>query len=974
MKKFSLVFLIFIASTQLFGISVKRVGFSFVQNYPKQIYNAGTQVWSISQDTLGILYFGNNSGLLTFDGKYWNTFAVPNGSIIRSVKVATDGRIYVGASNEFGYFISHPRKGLIYKSLLGEVPAEYRDFGEVWNIVEYNGGILFHSFNALFFYKDENIKVISFDRNLHFSFLVDGEFYVREIDKGILKLVGQQLVSVKYSERLGRMTVTGMIRMDESSILVATRERGLYLLGNTGLTEFNTEFQKYLSDNQIFTACKISHEFFAFGTVQDGLLILDRTGKLVQHVNRDRGLQNNTVLSLLTDHDGNLWLGLDNGIDFVLINSPLSYFANQNDVGAVYAIQKQDDNLYLGTNQGLFYTKWPLKINFSGKSPVFDFVEGSQGQVWTLDNESNVILVGHDKGTFSINKQKLTRISNFNGGWTFIEVPGNPKLLVEGMYAGLILNKLEVINGNAQWKYLRNIPGFIESCKEIFFDDNGFLWVGHGYKGVYRLRLTPTFDSIDQVRHYTIGSGLPSNFNLNVQKFNNQILVSSDQGIYLFDYSRESFYRDEELTQLFDNQNVYTLIEDQQGNTWYFTLGGMGILKPNFDGSYTKTSLPFKVLKNKLIASYENIYAIDRSNILIPNEDGVIHFDPTFIKDYHKDYTAMVRKVQILPDSILFGGSFNTSTAEKSVVINYTHNHLRFTYAATFFEQSNNMEYSYLLDGFDTRWSDWSSSTEKEYTNLPEGDYHFRVKSRNVYGKISDAEPFQFIILPPFYRSTMAYILYAILFAGAIVIGIFLVIRKIEKEKHALKEKQRIVIKEKEKVFEEASIKAEQEIIRLKNEKLEAENQKNHAELDSKNKELASITMQITYKNELLNRVKQKLSRVSEKMLHLEMKQQVVELVRTLEKDLAGHDDWEKFEVHFDQVHEDFLKKLRKNYPELTPKDLRLCAYLKMNLSSKEIAPLLNISVRGVEISRYRLRKKMNLGRDANLTEFMMNL
>jgi DNA-binding CsgD family transcriptional regulator len=628
----------------------------------------------------------------------------------------------------------------------------------------------------------------------------------------------------------------------------------------------------------------------------------------------------------------------------------------------------------LGTNQGLFYTKWPYVTSLSGTSPSFRFVEGSQGQVWVLTAKKNAILMGHDKGTFLVDRTKLTRVSSYDGGWIFLDVPDNPDLLIEGTYAGLLLNEFTFINGKPGWKHVQNIPGFNQSCKEIYFDDQGFLWIGHGYKGVYRLKLSASFDSIEQVRHYTQNAGLPTNFNLNIQKFNNQVIVSSDYGIYLFDYEKESFFQSRALTELFDTKNVFTLIEDQQGDTWYFTSDGMGILKPNFDGTYTKTSLPFTSIKSKLIASYENIYSIDRSNILIPNEDGVIHFDPTFNKDYNKSVFVTIRKVEILPDSVIYNGSYCGDFPDQSYTIPFLLNRIRFSYSAAFYEQPGSQEYGYMLEGFDNNWSAWSYSTVKEYTNLPEGEYFFRARARNIYGQINEAKPFHFTISPPYYRSMIAYILYSILFIIGIGAIVIFVVRKIEKEKYALKEKQHMVMKEKEKLFEEASLKAEQEIIKLRNEKLEVENLKNHAELDNKNKELASITMQITYKNELLNKVKQKLSRVSEKMIHQEMKHQVIELVKTLEKDLAGHDDWEKFEVHFDQVHEDFLKKLRKTYSELTPKDLRLCAYLKMNLSSKEIAPLLNISVRGVEISRYRLRKKMDLSRDANLTEFMMNL
>jgi DNA-binding CsgD family transcriptional regulator len=971
MKKYLPIFLITFFCIQSLYSSVKRTGFSFIQNYSKEIYHGGTQVWSISQDKQGMMYFGNNSGLMTFDGTYWNLFPVPNGSIIRSIRLTHDGKIYVGASSEFGYFKPNTFKGLEYISLADKVPAKYSDFGEIWNIVEYQGGIIFHSFNALFYYKNDSIKVLSYERNLHFSFMVDSTLYLREIGKGLVKLEGLNLTSLKGTEITGYLTVTGMCRYDERSILVSSREQGLFLLTDKGIAEFKTSFQQYFSDNQIFSLVPVGNDFFAIGTVQDGVVIIDRDGMIVQHSNRERGLQNNTVLSMFLDIDKNLWLGLDNGIDLVLLNSPLSYFAHQNDVGAVYAIERKGDFLYLGTNQGLFYINWPENESGYAISKTSHFIEGSQGQVWTLYKKGDVLFMGHDKGTFIVDKNKLSRISSVDGGWTFVDVPGHPEWLIEGTYYGVILYENIVNKG---WISVGTIPGFSQSCKEICFDDRGYLWVGHGYKGIFRLQFTNNFDSIIEVKHYSQSNGLPTNYNLNVHKYNNQVIVSSNQGIYLFDYSTGTFAHNDELSKLFENANVFSLITDQQGDVWYFSADGMGIIKPNFDGTYTTTGLPFASLKNKLIATYESIYSIDRSNILIPCLDGVIDFDPTFSKDYTKNFSVIVSRVVTLPDSILFSGDFNFKIPGKLTAIDFQYNQLRFSYSALSYEKSLDINYRYMLEGFDTDWSEWNAASEKEYTNLHEGEYRFKVQAKNIYGKVSEAVPYEFRILPPFYRSTIAYIFYALLLAFAMGISAFLIYKKFEKEKHKLKEKQKQVLKEKEKVFEEASNKAEQEIIRLRNEKLEAENQKSHAELDSKNKELASITMHITYKNELLNRVKQKLTRVSEKMLHLEMKKQVIELVKTLEKDLAGHDDWEKFEVHFDQVHEDFLKKLRKNYIELTPKDLRLCAYLKMNLSSKEIAPLLNISVRGVEISRYRLRKKMGLPRDSNLTEFMMNI
>ena len=974
MKKVSAVLLILILFSMKGFCSVKTVGFAFVQNYPKDIYRGGTQIWSIAQDTEGIIYFENNDGLLAFDGSNWRLYTVPNRSIVRSVVTSDNGKIYIGAANDFGYFSPNCRGQLEYTSLLNKIPEEYRDFGDVWKIVPHMGGYIFHSFNAVFFYKDEKIDVISFDKVFHFSFDVEGNFYVREAGKGLLKLTGLNFTPVKYTEKFGDLTVMSMLQYDDNTLLIATREQGIFLVDNSGVSEFESKLQSYFEENQIFSAIKIDEDFMAFGTIKDGVVILNHQGSLIQRLNRECGLQNNTVLCLFTDLHKNLWLGLDNGIDYVQLNSPLTYFAHENVVGSVYVVEKKGNDIYIGTNQGLFFTKWPPSQEFPDDRSGIQVIDGLQGQVWMLANKHNSVLIGHDKGTYTIDHLKFRQISNFQGGWSFVEVPGKPEYLIEGTYAGILLYKFITDKNEAGWKFIRRIPGFYQSCKQIQFDDEGYLWVGHSYKGVYRLNINSALDTITEIRHFTEASGLPETFNLNVLKFYHRLIISSDRGIYLYDSATDSFYRDDELSELFNNCNVYNLIENNKGDCWYFSSNGMGILKSNLDGSYNKIALPFLPLQNKLIRSFEHVYPIDKSNILISTEAGVIHFDPTFQKTYNESYKVKIRRVELLPDSILFDGCSPPGSNTVIQEIRYKDNALRFTYSALFYENPKNTEYCIRLDGFDKNWSEWSFATEKEYTNLREGIYRFRVSARNIYGTESEAQPYDFEIFPPWYRTKMAYVLYVIVFIILVIVTVVSVLRKIEKEKQALKEKQRAILVGKEKIFAEEALKAEQEIIKLRNEKLEAENQKNLTELNSKSRELASIAMQITYKNELLNQVKQRLIRVSGTMLHRESKQQVNELIKTLGKDLMNREDWEKFEMHFDQVHEDFLKKLRKNFPELTPKDLRLCAYLRMNLSSKEIAPILNISVRGVEISRYRLRKKMNLPRDTNLTDFMMNL
>ena len=96
-------------------------------------------------------------------------------------------------------------------------------------------------------------------------------------------------------------------------------------------------------------------------------------------------------------------------------------------------------------------------------------------------------------------------------------------------------------------------------------------------------------------------------------------------------------------------------------------------------------------------------------------------------------------------------------------------------------------------------------------------------------------------------------------------------------------------------------------------------------------------------------------------------------VIRQINKEIEDKDQWALFERNFNQVHEEFFKKLAQINNKLTPKDLKLCAYIKMNLSNKEIAPLMNITVRGVETHRFRLKKKLDL-KEKNIFEFIKTL
>jgi ligand-binding sensor domain-containing protein len=958
---------------------VKSIGIPNIINFTKQNYNASTQNWDITQDKRGVMYFANNDGLIEFDGVNWRLMQMPNSSVVRSLVVDKSGRIYIGAFGEFGFLQATKNGQLHYVSLIEMVPEEIRNFGDIWKIHETDNGIIFQSFSEIFLYKDSKIKVIAQRRDFQFSFFVNNELYITERNKGLLKLEDEKLIPVKGGE-IFKNNIWTMLPFSDTKILIGTSNHGLYILENDVIKVWNISVNDFFKQNQVFCGT-IVKGYFAIGTILDGLLVIDKNGTPIQHINREKGLQNNTVLSIYADNYDNLWLGLDNGIDYVKINSPFTSIVSESKIGAGYVSYLFKDKLYLGTNQGLFYKKWIEPANPIEDSEDFKIVENTQGQVWDLFEYNNTLFCGHNNGTYIVNDNKTKLISDVQGGWLLFNLPDVENTMIQGTYFGLVKYKLN----NSGWE-IKKIPGFNESCRMIEYylaKDKYSLWISHGYKGIYRVDLDKNLDSIIDLHFYDSLSGLSTNFDNNVLKFNNEIIFTNNKGIFNFDEEQQKFVPNNKLNQLFgDYGTLRRIVKDKNDQYWFIQGEELGLIKRLSDGSYKINRSLYKAFAGSFVRSFEHLSPYNNDGVIVATEDGFTHLSKHFVKDLEIPFNVLIRSIETTNDSLLFGGSSSDSVGQlinnqfiisQSNNLPFKLNNLRFEYSATHYENMNNIEYKYYLEGFDEAWSEWSNKTYKEYTNLHEGSYVFNVKAKNVFNIESQISTYQFIINPPWYRSVVSYFIYLLVLSTLVWLIIRIVKKRIDREKKLLQLKQKKELQQQKINHENEVLSAQQEIVKLRNEKLRIENEKNRTEVELKTKELASYAMQITQKNESLFDIKEQLNHISQKV-NPDAQRYLQKLIKNIEQNTNQKDDWEKFEVYFDQVYENFTKRIREKFPCLTPADIKLCAYLRMNLSTKEIAPLLNISIRGVEIGRYRLRKKLNLPQNENLIDFMMNL
>ena len=944
--------------------SYKSMGVPFVTNYSKAQYLGGNQNWDIKQNNQGLIFIANNEGLLEFDGNNWHKMSVPNFSVVRSIEIINND-IYVGAYNEFGYFTKSANGAYHYNSLVDKIPDAYQNYGEVWNIFEFNNGVLFQTFKGLFYYKDESISIIEPQNEFHFSFLVNGQIYVIDKGIGICKVNGPKLELIKHGDYFAKIEVVGIL-YNEGQLIVTTALNGLFRISENGVEPWGIATNKLFKENQIFSTLQTTNGNLVFGTVKDGIYVLNSKGRLEQHINTQTGLQNNTVLSLFEGADQNIWAGLDNGVDYVEISSPFEIFPRDKDLGTGYASIKFKNYLYLGTNTGLYYRKIGEDNSEYDFKTNFKLVKNTSGQIWDLQVVDNQLICGHNKGTFLIKGEVGKLISDVEGGWHYLYREEFPNRMIGGTYTGLVLFEKGPETNN-EWRFKQKIEDFDESSREMIWSDPSTIWMCHGYKGVYRIELNDDLSKCDSYRYYGTEDGFDSNLNINVHEVRDQLIFSSNNGFYSYVKELNRFEPNRYFNELFGVEDrVHRMFKLENGDIWFFQGDELGILKLQIDNSYKKIIKPFANIKGSFIGGFQNLSKIDQNTIIIGTEDGFVLYDPDVIIASGGSFKTYIRQVAITKsyqDSIV---NFGISQNEPSV-FSYENNSFNFEFSAPIYNGANQIKYQFQLIGYDERPSLWTAQIKKEYTNLPQGEYVFTVKAINKYGVESESDQYAFIILPPWYLSKFAFISYLI-FVMLVSFVVFEIIRRrMLKIQINLKKKQAEELKLKDQQYREEALIAEKEIVKLRNDKL-------RSEVEFKNKELASSTMNIVHKNEVLTYAVNELKKTHKKIKDPTALKQVASLIKTIDSEFNNEQDWEQFEVHFDQVHENFIKNLRNSYPQLTPKDLRMCAYLRMNLSTKEIAPLMNISVRGVEISRYRLRKKMELNRDENLIDFLLGM
>lgn len=927
---------------------IKEIGLPSVKNFSRKEYNAENQTWQIDQDLNKNVFFANNGGLLRFDGISWKKISMPNSVNVRSLKI-NGHKIFVGGYNEFGYFEVLSNGNYKYYSLSKflehKKPIEF-----IWKIHLVDGATVFQSFQYLYFYKNKKIKAITAPSRFQFSFLANNQLFVQDKKLGLLRLENGVLKPMSGTETLNNTEVWGVFPKGKTELVIATLDKGLFLFSDLRLKKWQCEANSFLEKNSGLGGAILQGKNFAFNSVLDGMIIVNQNGKIIQHLSRKNGIQNNTVLTSFVDNDKNLWLGLDNGISHINVNSKFSFFGSDDGISTTYGVANFNQKIYVATNQGMFCKE--LQEN----SNKFELVQGTTGQAWNIQMVGKQLFCAHNRGLLVVENKIARTIFNDRGYWG---VKGLSPLnyFVAANYDGFAIFE----KNGPNFQLVKQLTGVGKTSKDFFVENNSIWFIDN--QKLKRINLSKKFTTSPEVQVYSYLT-TKNNAPQVIASIAKQVTFLANNKCFYFDYKSEKFIENKTKSSLFKNlPNLNFLYEDQFQNIWYGHSNTIGALKKTTTGFENDFS-QFSELDGDLVSNYLSISCVDSNNYFIGLSGGLAHFGGFQKTIFSKKPKVFINSFECTQDTIVFG---NLSKKDTVFNLSYSNNDVKFGFSSPLFSKKNDVQFSYKLEGFDKKYCDWTTMHFKEYTNLREGKYKMLVRVRKGIGNFSEDASIQFKIKPPWYRSTVAYMLYVLAF-GMMVFGVHQSVQaKIRKNKYFQTVEQRRIYLEKE-----AKIRAEQqdletEIERLKNEKLKIK-------LLSKDKELVNNSLQVVKKNKVLNEIVQSIKKIDTNNLTENAMSQIAKVNKTIAKEVDADQNWKTLEKHIKNVHFEFLKRLKNKYPTISPRELDLSTYLLMNMSTKEIAEIMNISNAGVELARYRLRKKLNLTKKENLTGFLLNI
>lgn len=903
----------------------------------------------------------NNEGLLIFDGASWELLQLPNGTQSRSVWAENDV-VFCGGQRFFGLLrFENESSEPVWTDFTHLISETAGDFDDVWRIfgerrADGNSQVLFSC----------NRFVGTIDERGNFKLLHAGPIInTVETESGVVVQTDSELFEIDWSgNRLHTFPVPASNLRIEALIRPANSDQVLLLTHRSGVFQLRKDSWDFLATplsmalRSYRVNCLIQRESeWLIGTSENGILTTSDFKEGKSLYNLSTGLAANTVLDLASDGFDNVWVGLEGGIDLLKYSWPHRIplgTENIKDVG-YSSLHVLNGSIYWGTSQSVYYQR---KVDSTPEK-----ISGISGPIWSLKECNQSAWVSHPNGAGILKKNQYIPIIQGTGVWNIWHLRDD--IWVAGTYKGLrlILHRPNRSKTKEQWEDLGALTGFDESSRFLHVSDHD-IWVTHPYKGAFKLGIDLEKYVVNAVRQYGAESGFPEPLQINLGAVNDEAMFATSRGFYRYDADRDCMIPDSSgLSEWIDeNTNYERLYQDPTGELWLFQnreirfipIGQKSILEPVELGlAPMRQNAPF--------APFESLEFLNDGSVCVPVEKGFIYLSP------ERMFTASdAPRVKISRIILLDGMDHPKELKPGGIELEAGVHAIEFKLSGLNSNWAGIQQYQWRISNVSSKWSEPSSSPRITLSALQPGAHTLEFRS-SINGFYSGPIATESVTILPFWYQRMHYRLIMAFILGGGLFTFFRRNQRIIQAEHRLQQEE----EKKKRILNELEFQAS---MKLKEDALIQ--QKSEAQtnlLASKNQELASATMNLVQKAQMIQSIASGLQQL--KLYMPETGHEQINSLLQLIHDGGRLDDaWEQFTEQFDQVHVEFHQRITEQFPQLTKTDLKLCTYLRMNLSSKEIASLMFVTVRAVEVSRSRLRKRLELHKDQSLIQFIQNV
>jgi diguanylate cyclase (GGDEF)-like protein len=803
---------------------LNQLGAPLISNFDAKLYKAHSQNWAALQDKRGLLYFGNSQGILEFDGQHWRSLPTTGNPMVRSLAMAKDGTIFYGAIGDFGYLEANKQGKLSAKSIKDMLPEEERVFNDVWQIETTSQGVYFLTRSRIFRLHQGKLSSLAGKFASSQAVVINDTIFYVDSERGISRIEGNevhpipQLVSLLNGRRivltqsgphklLAGRTKGDFKEIDLSPLWNQNKNRYVNQESATlAISDFPSELDGLLDEDHayLYKLITLDDHRFAISTVRAGILIFDRQGKMLQAINKKAGLQDNTVAGIMLDRDNNLWAATNSGISYIELSAPQTVFGAKHGLeGISISAAYFQGRLYLGGFQNI-YVKAPFQYDLKNDTPQFHPLKIGTSEVWQFLEVAGDLLAASGRGLYKISGETATKIERSSGNAYCLGFSAAwPDHVFVGLMGGVEVFKKQ----GGQWQLQGRLQGVKENIRRISTDVNGGLWLNTEVGGLLRVHFKNS--SVTDIETHRLGKshGIPDLIASRTSSVGGELFLSTPKGLYVAEIAPWQASKDETRfvpeprfgKQFADgSMEVSEIVSDGARGYLLKTTNGIFHVAQATQGRWQVRADAFRGLP----MPDDTLFVHPEGGVWLTGE-SLYRVDLNARSHPSKAYSALISSVRSKGKQLIFEGTharqgefFGTALTAAELAqdpmlipeLNYEQNELVFEFSSSFFAKPGSTKFQYRLQGFDHDWSALDHATLKEYTNLPEGLYQFRVRAENVYGQQSDEAVYAFRILAPWYRTWWAYLMWASLAIISMIGAVYIYTWRLRKEKQHLED------------------------------------------------------------------------------------------------------------------------------------------------------------------------------------------